>query len=245
MNDALDLDLPPLSEEEKTKLENNKNSNGTKVKPKNPLLDKTPDKKLEDSNKEGLNPKDNEPKKEELNNKEEKDNPKDISELEDTLENSEKESEEKPFNELDAIRSFGEAITKSKNDLAGTAILKWMRSYSGSISKFSESAKYVIYSELDKNSFINKAQAPVFPEVPSDITPEEQSRLCIDAFARIYLYGEKEFVDDQDSLSIKSSLAALAKEKQEKESKIKEVVFVDQKGFENEINELKKPQETR
>jgi molecular chaperone GrpE (heat shock protein) len=132
------------------------------------------------------------------------------------------ESEKEKFDLLKRLEEFDEAITHSKNDPSGFAILKWVRKNIKSINKFPAEARAVIYNKLWAESFVDKSEGGnYFPLFPNDIPPAEQSRLCINAFAQSYLasFDDNVSINDKDILSLDLSYELLTKEKKEKELK--------------------------
>lgn len=133
------------------------------------------------------------------------------------------ENKENRFSEYKAIVAFSEAISSSKKDPAGLSILKWVRQYIKHLNKFSDTTRAIIYSNLDRESFVDKSRSDYsFPQFPNDISPEDQSRLCISAFARKYVTTDNVSIADQDLLSLDLSYEFLKQKrklkKEEKES---------------------------
>lgn len=137
------------------------------------------------------------------------------------LDNDGLENKEERFSEYKAVVSFSEAMAKAKKDPAGLAILKWVRQYIKHLDKFSDTTRAVIYSSLDREAFIDKSRSDCsFPQMPTDISPEEQSRKCINAFAKKYVTNENAFINDQDLLSIQLSYENLQKKRTQKNEDI-------------------------
>lgn len=209
---------PPLSEEAKKILAEKEKSK--KATTGNTLLNKKDDKKLLNQEKP-VEKKVKEEESEDLNKKVDEEKPveKPEEKAPETIEElKEMEEEDKPdewVNDETALNKFDIAFKDAKGDYSGSSILVWIKKNTENVSKLSKEAKEVIYGILSTNNFIKDIETTSFPEVPSDITPEEQSRSCITAFANKYLAGNQTKVFDEDTKSIKASVNSLKKEKEE------------------------------